>query len=65
MKIRDELAKLNIITGAGPVKCDPPGLNIGNPLSISQIQKRKPVCVEPADWWESSFIYPAPKWGQR
>ncbi len=65
VKVREELAKLNIGTAAGPVKFDATGLNVGNPLSISQIQKGKPVCVEPADWAEASFIYPVPKWGQR
>ncbi len=65
VKVREEMAKLNIATGAGPVKFDATGLNIGNPLSISQIQKGKPVCVDPADWAEAPFVYPAPKWSQR
>ncbi len=65
VKVRDEMANLDIITGAGPVKFDPTGLNMSNPLSIFQIQKGKPVCVDPANWAEAAFIYPAPKWGER
>lgn len=65
VKVREELAKLDIVTGAGPVRFDPTGINMKNPLSIFQIQKGKPVCVEPADWAEAKFIYPAPKWKNR
>jgi branched-chain amino acid transport system substrate-binding protein len=65
VRVREELAKLKITTGAGPVKFDPTGLNMANPLSIFQIQKGKPVCVDPADWEEAKFIYPAPGWKVR
>jgi branched-chain amino acid transport system substrate-binding protein len=65
VKVRDEMAKLNIVTAAGPVKFDPTGLEMANPLGLFQIQKGKPVCVDPADWAQGSFIYPAPKWNQR
>jgi len=65
VKVREELANLNTTTAAGPVKFAPTGLNIGNPLSISQIQKGKPLCVDPKEWAEASLVYPAPKWSAR
>jgi len=65
VKVREELAKLDIDTGAGPVKFDATGLNMKNPLSVFQIQKGKPVCVDPPDWAEAKFIYPAPPWKGR
>jgi len=65
VRAREELSKLDIITAAGPVKFDSTGLNVGNPLSVFQIQKGKPVCVDPVDWVEANFIYPVPKWKDR
>jgi len=65
IKLRDELSKLDIVTSAGPVRFDPTGINVANPLSIFQIQKGVPVCVDPKDWSEASLIYPAPKWKSR
>ncbi len=65
VKVRDELAKLDIVTAAGPVRFDPAGFNVANPLAIIQIQKGKSVCTDPADWAEANFIYPAPKWNER
>jgi len=65
VKVREELANLDIVTAAGPVKFDPTGLNMKNPLAIFQIQKGKPVCVDPPDWAETKFIYPSPSWKVR
>jgi len=64
-KVRNELAKLDIVTAAGPVRFDATGINEANPLGIYQYQNRVPVCVEPDAWLEAKFIYPAPKWGDR
>jgi len=65
VKVREEMARLDIVTAAGPVRFDPTGLNAANPLSIFQIQKGTPVCVEPADWAEAEIVYPVPKWSER
>jgi branched-chain amino acid transport system substrate-binding protein len=65
VKVRDEMMKLDIQTAAGPIKFDPTGINMANPLGISQIQKGVAKCVEPKEWEEANFIYPAPPWGQR
>jgi branched-chain amino acid transport system substrate-binding protein len=65
IKVREELAKLDIVTSAGPVKFDSTGINVANPLGVKQIQKGKMVVVEPKDWAEAEFIYPCPKWKDR
>jgi len=64
-KVRNELANIDIVTGAGPVRFDPTGMNEANPLSMLQIQNGKPVCVDPADWSEGRLVYPVPKWNDR
>lgn len=65
MKVRDEMAKLDLITAAGPVRFDSTGINEANPLGISQYQNGKAVCVDPSGWAEVKFIYPTPKWKDR
>ena len=65
VKVRDELAKLNIVTAAGRVKFDPTGLNEAVIIIETQIQKGKFVSVYPTEWAEAPFIYPAPEWKKR
>lgn len=65
VKVRDELAKLDIMTGAGPLRFGPTGFNRANPLCMYQIQGGRPVCVSPEGWADRAFIYPAPKWRER
>ena len=64
-KVRNELNKLDIVTGAGPVRFDPSGMNEANPLGVAQYQKGKAVCVDPPSWAEGKFIYPASRWNER
>ncbi len=65
VKLRDEISKLDIVTSAGPVRFDATGINVANPLSIFQIQKGVPVCVDPKDWADAALVYPAPNWKNR
>jgi branched-chain amino acid transport system substrate-binding protein len=65
IKVREEMAKLDITTAAGPIKFDPTGLEMANPLGLFQIQKGTPKCIDPQDWAEANFIYPVPPWSQR
>ena len=65
VKLREELAKTDIETAAGPVRFDSTGLNEANPLCIFQIQKGKAVCVDPKGWAEAPLVYPAPVWHNR
>ena len=65
IKVRDEMAKLDLNTAAGPVRFDQTGINEANPLGISQYQSGKAVVVDPSEWAEGKFIYPAPKWKDR
>ena len=65
VKLREELAKTDIETAAGPVRFDPIGFNEANPLCIFQIQKGKAVCVDPKGLAEAPLVYPAPVWHNR
>ena len=65
MMVRDELARLDIMTSAGPVRFDSIGFNIANPLCIYQIQGGKMVCVDPPEWATGKIVYPTPKWSER
>ncbi len=65
VRVRDELARLDIMVSSGPVKFDSIGFNIANPNCIYQIQAGKLVCVDPPEWATGKVIYPTPKWIER
>ena len=65
MRVRDELARLDIMTSAGPVRFDSIGFNIANPNCIYQNQGGKLVCVDPPEWATGKIVYPTPKWSER
>jgi len=46
-KVRDAIAKTNIMTMYGPVRFDSRGVNIGKSMQVIQIQDGKPVPVYP------------------
>lgn len=46
-KVRDAIAKTNIMTAYGPVKFNSQGINIGKSMQVVQIQDGKPVPVYP------------------
>jgi branched-chain amino acid transport system substrate-binding protein len=64
-KVRDELAKTDIVTFYGPVKFDETGKNIGKPMGAIQIQKGKIIPIAPAEVAAGQPIYPAPAWDKR
>lgn len=65
IKIRDEMAKIDIVTAMGPVRFDKLGRNEANPLSAYQIQGGKAVCIDPPEWVTGKIVYPAPEWKRR
>ena len=48
-KVRDEIAKTDIMTFYGPVRFNQKGENIGKEMAVVQIQNGKPVVVYPLD----------------
>ena len=64
-KVRDALAKLDIMTFYGRIKFDHRGANIFKPMAVIQIQKGKQVVVYPEAEAGARFIYPFVPWDQR
>ena len=64
-KVRDALAKTNLMTFFGPVKFDATGKNVAKSMVMYQVQHEKYVVVAPAKWATSKPVYPAPTWAKR
>ncbi len=64
-KVRDELAKTDIVTFYGPIKFDETGKNVAKPMGAIQIQKGKILPIAPEDIAAAKPIYPAPAWDKR
>lgn len=64
-KVRDALAKTNLMTFYGPVKFDSTGKNTAKSMVMYQVQHEKYVVVAPAKWAKAKPIFPAPAWAKR
>jgi len=64
-KVRDALAKTDMMTFYGPVKFDETGKNVAKSMVMYQVQKQDYVVVAPSKWATAKPIYPAPTWAQR
>ncbi len=64
-KVRDALAKLDVLTFYGLLKFDSRGINVFKPMVVNQIQNGKLVTVWPAGLAVAKPKYPTPPWGQR
>jgi branched-chain amino acid transport system substrate-binding protein len=64
-KVRDELAKTDIMTFYGPIKFDETGKNVGKPMAAIQVQKGKVIPVAPDEIAGAKPMYPAPAWDKR
>jgi len=64
-KVRDALAKTDLMTFYGPVKFDASGKNVAKSMVMYQVQHEKYVVVAPSKWAEGKPIYPAPTWDKR
>lgn len=64
-KVRDALARTDLMTLYGPVKFDATGKNTAKSMVMYQVQDEDYVVVAPAKWATAKPIYPAPTWAQR
>ncbi len=64
-KVRDALAKLDVMTFFGQIKFDSRGLNIYKPMVVEQIQNGEHHTVYPPDVADKKPEYPTPPWSQR
>jgi branched-chain amino acid transport system substrate-binding protein len=64
-KVRDALAKTDLMTFYGPVKFDATGKNVAKSMVMYQVQNEDYVVVAPAKWATAKPVYPAPAWDER
>lgn len=64
-KVRDAIAKTDLMTFFGPIKFDATGKNIAKSMVLYQVQGGKYRVVAPAKWANSKPIYPTPPWDKR
>jgi branched-chain amino acid transport system substrate-binding protein len=61
-RVRDAMAKLDVVTFFGLLKFDSRGLNVYKPMVVNQIQSGRLVTVYPYRLSNAKPIYPAPAW---
>ena len=64
-KVRDALAKLDVVTFFGILKFDSRGLNVYKPMVVNQIQNGNLVTVWPTGLAQAKVMWPTPAWGKR
>src|SRR5205807_9143071 len=64
-KVRDALAKLDVMTFFGQIKFDSRGINTYKPMVVEQIQNGQHHTVFPNDVADVKPMYPTPAWDQR
>ncbi|MGH7352705.1 MAG: amino acid ABC transporter substrate-binding protein [Candidatus Methylomirabilales bacterium] len=64
-KVREAIAKTDLMTFYGPVKFDATGKNIAKPMVLYQIQNGDYKVVAPTKWAEGKLIHPIPPWSKR
>lgn len=60
-RVRDALARTDMMSFYGPIKFNEKGQNIAKGMSVIQIQQGKPVVVYPVKGAQGKFIYPIPR----
>lgn len=64
-KVRDAIAKLDIMTFYGQIKFDERGINTFKPMAVEQWQKGQKVTVFPVDVANGKALWPTPAWNAR
>ena len=64
-KVRDAIAKTDLMTFYGPIKFDGTGKNIAKSMVLYQVRNGKYLVVAPSKWANSKVVYPAPPLDQR
>jgi branched-chain amino acid transport system substrate-binding protein len=64
-KVRDAIAKTDLMTFYGPIRFDATGKNVAKSMVLYQVQNGKYMVVAPSKWANAKAIYPAPAWDKR
>lgn len=59
-KVRDALARTDLMTAYGPIRFNDKGQNVAKGMSVVQLQNGKPVVVFPTEGAAAKFVYPMP-----
>ena len=59
-KVRDAIAKTDIMTFYGPIKFNDQGKNVGKGMAVIQLVDGKHVVVFPSSVAEAKLVYPKP-----
>jgi branched-chain amino acid transport system substrate-binding protein len=65
LKVRDALAKLDVMTFYGDIRFDERGINMYKPMAVNQIQKGQLMTVWPVAVQNAKPMYPTPAWSAR
>ncbi len=65
LKVRDALAKLDVMSFYGILKFDDRGINMYKPMAVNQIQKGQLMTVWPVAVQNAKPMYPTPPWNAR
>jgi branched-chain amino acid transport system substrate-binding protein len=65
LKVRNSLAKLDVVTFYGILKFDDRGINVYKPMAVNQIQKGALMTVWPLGVQNAKPMYPTPPWSSR
>jgi branched-chain amino acid transport system substrate-binding protein len=60
--VREQLARLNIMTFFGQIKFDERGIDVYKPMVVNQVQGANLVTIYPYRLANARPIYPAPRW---
>ena len=64
-RVRDAIAKTDLMTFFGPIRFDASGKNVAKSMVLYQVQNGKYMVVAPSKWANSTAIYPTPAWDKR
>jgi branched-chain amino acid transport system substrate-binding protein len=64
-KVRDALAKTDLMTFYGPIKFDEHGKNVAKSMVLYQVIDGDYKVVAPSKWAEAKVVFPMPAWDQR
>ncbi|MFJ1257813.1 amino acid ABC transporter substrate-binding protein [Cupriavidus sp. CuC1] len=64
-KVREALARTDLMTFYGPIRFDKSGKNIVKSMVLYQVQDGKYKVVAPSRWASSRMIFPSPDWAHR
>ncbi len=64
-KVRDAIARTDMMTFYGPIRFDAAGRNVAKSMVLYQVLDGQYRVVAPAQWASAKLVHPAPPWDKR